>query len=543
MKNPLTAYREKFLSPEKGTSLLNAEGKVKSVVVYPNYYRVGMSNLGFHTVYGILNEQNNIVCERAFLPEHDAESYFERKGNYLLSLETLKPLRDFHIIFISASFENDYINILKILKYSGIKVLSRERDDNTPLIVAGGIAVSANPEPIADFVDIFLLGDAEVILKSLCEELRGASGGESKMYFFKALSAIKGAYTPSKEEVPEKRKKITLSRLTDMEYSSAYSRIITPYSEFSSMHLVEMSRGCGSACRFCLLGNYYGSPRIKSMDKVFEHIDYGIGMTNRVGLISCFIGKGSEIRQLRDGIKKRGVDVSFSSIRFEDLGSEFVEFISESGQQTITLAPECGNESLRYSAGKKISNEYIIDRIISVAGAGAKNIKLYFLVGFPGETFDDIKDISGLVKSIKNMAQKKTVNFRIFVSASSFVPKPFTPLQWAVMDDEKTLKEKLSYLKRFFSKMDGVSFNFDLPKFARIQGILSRGDRKTGEILNNVLKLGGDWKKAMRESEINPDYYVHRKRKKNEIFPWDFIDGGTSKEKLYDIYQKNYSDD
>ncbi len=539
MKKSFISNRDEILSSEKGAYALNPEGKVKCVVVYPNFYRVGMSNLGFQTVYGILNERKNIVCERAFLPEYDAWDKLGKKGNDLLSLESLRALRDFHIIFFSASFENDYINILKILEYSGIPLRREERDERAPLVAVGGIAVSSNPEPLSDFMDVFLLGDAESILPSFCKRIDGASGGEKKEYYLKAISKVRGAYLPSSEKNEDET--VSVSRLDDMNESSSYSRIITPLAEFSSMHLVEMSRGCASACRFCLLGNYYGSPRVKSLEKVFGHIDYGMRNTGRVGLVSCFTGKGERMSALREGIEKRKIEVSFSSIRFEDLNDDFIKFISESGQQTITLAPECGNELLRYSAGKKISDEEIVVRISSISANGVKNIKLYFMVGFPGETLGDVKDIALLVKKIKKASERKSAGLRIFVSVSSFVPKPFTPLQWSAMDNEKTLKTKLSSLRSAFSKMNGVIFNCDLPKYARIQGVFSRGDRKTGDILLNALKFDGDWKKAMRESEINADYYVHRERKADEAFPWDFIDAGVSKKKLRDIYMQNFS--
>ncbi|RMF95065.1 MAG: radical SAM protein [Candidatus Schekmanbacteria bacterium] len=540
MKNPLTIYRQRILSVEKGRYLLNPEGKVKSIVVYPNYYRVGSSNLGFQSVYGILNEKRNIICDRAFLPDNDLEEWFEKKGNYLHSLDTFKPIRDFQLIFFSISFENDYLNVLKIIKYSGLDLLSNQRDENTPLIIAGGIAVSANPEPIADFIDVFLLGDAEVLLNSFCEEIIDAAGGEGKEFFLKIFKKLKGAYIPNDSINMESERKVEVKRLQNMEESSSYSRIISPLTEFSSMHLVEMSRGCASSCRFCLLGNYYGKPRMKSIDKLFEHIDSRLLYTHKIGLISCFIGRGDYINNLSKGIKERKLSASFSSIRFEDLNDEFVKLIAESGQKTVTLAPECGDESLRNKAGKQIEDDVIIKGIISLAKAGIRSIKLYFMIGFPGETTDDLKAIYKLVKKINNEGERNNLNFQIFISASSFVPKAFTPLQWSAMEDERRLKEKISLLRNLFAKINNVRFNCDLPKFAKIQALLSRGDRKVGRILQNAFSYKGDWRRAMRESDVNADYYVYRTRKKDEIFPWDFIDTGTKKSDLYAVYEKYF---
>jgi len=528
--------REDLLSLEKGVLSLNPEGKIRAVIIYPNVYRVAMSNLGFQSVYGILNEIYNISCERAFLPEADEEARLLRTNSRLCSFESSTPLPEFDLIIFSVSFENDYLNVLKILSLSGIPLLSSERDDNAPLIIAGGIALSSNPEPLSMFIDLFLLGEAEPIISSAKEKLNGASGGEKKGAILAALSEIEGAYLPQLSARNDNRE-VKISRLTDMEISSTYSRIVTPESEFSSMHIVEVSRGCPAMCRFCLLGNFGGKLRFKSAEKLLSHIDKGLNSTSKVGLITSSMAEHREFSAIASEILKRKIEVSFSSIRFADLKDEFVNFLIKCGQKTVTLAPECGTDRMRQIAGKELDEDEMIEKICMLGKRGIKNIKLYFLVGLPGETEEDVGAIVSLVKKIRHNGAKHSISLNLSVSASSFVPKPFTPFQWAPMDDIKSLKEKLGFLTRSFGKLDGVGFSCDLPKFARIQGMLSRADRRAGSLLIDVLKLGGDWNRALRESEVNPDYYVMRERDENEKFPWDFISAGVSRSSLYMKYK------
>ena len=553
----ITTLLRKRLSEERGTVTKDWGGKTSIALIYPNYYQVGMSNLGFQVVYGILNDNPAIVSERAFLPDQEELSLYERADQALLSLESQTPLRAFDLLAFSLSFENDYPNILTILELSKIPLLSKERGEDDPFVVAGGIATLMNPEPLAPFIDCFLLGEGEMVLKDFFRtyghlHLRAMKRQEVLRVL---AEEVEGAYCPSlykvtyhedgsirsfKPSIPTIPSVVKAVRQIPFKGPVRRSKIITPSAEFSNTLLVELNRGCGYSCRFCAAGYVYRPPRLADEEEMIASFDGLFAENARIGLISPSVSDVPGIERLTGYILEQGGDFSVSSLRANSLTAGLIENLKRSSQKTLTLAPETGSERLRRVINKKLTNEQIIEAIVLVTRIGFFHLKLYFMIGVPTETREDIKAIIGLVKSIRhNLIResrgRKRIG-RIRLSISCFVPKPFTPFQWFPMDTVDALKEKQRLLKRTLVSEGGIGISVDVPKWAYVQTLLSMGDRRVGQMLLATHRNGGNWKQTFRSSEINPDFFVYRPKDLNETLPWDFIDHGIKKSFLQEEY-------
>jgi len=516
-----------------------------------------MSNLGFHVVYGILNDHPAIVSERAFLPEEEELSLYERRGCPLLSLESQTPLLSFDLLAFSLSFENDYPNILTILDLSKIPLLSKDRGEDHPLIVAGGVTTFMNPEPLANFIDCFLVGEGEVILKKffqtyldlpssavkreetlriLAEEVEGVYCPSLYRVTYKADGSI-SSFEPSIPTIPSRVKAV---RQMPFEGPLRRSRIITPSTEFSDTILVELNRGCGIGCRFCGAGYVYRPPRAIKEEEIFASIEETLAEGSRIGLITPSASDFPGIETLTSYILDKGGDFSVSSLRAGSLTQGLIENLKRSSQKTLTIAPETGSERLRRVINKKLTTEEILEAIILIARTGFFHIKLYFMIGLPTETREDIKDIVSLVKSIRHYLIKESKGRkrigRIRLSISCFVPKPFTAFQWFPLDTVDSLKEKQKLLKRGLSGQGGIGISFDVPKWAYIQSLLSMGDRRVGQMLLTTHRNKGDWRQTFRSSDLNPDFFVYRAKELNEKLPWDSIDHDIQKSFLQEEY-------
>lgn len=550
---------KELLEAEKGTVTKDFGGKVSVALVYPNTYHVGMSSLGFQTIYDLFNSFDDVVCERSFLPGKDDLKEFIRTNTALFSLESQRPLNEFHIIAFSISYENDYLNVLKLLELSNIPLKSDDRNSSYPLVIAGGIAMMSNPEPLSPYIDIFFLGEAEALIPKFIDSYRKAKR-EDKMGLLNDLSGIEGAYIPSLwdvsynsdgtvEDIKSQVKgsdEVKVVKLDDMDQSPCYSRILTPNTEFSDMFLVEISRGCRQWCKFCLIGNFMGNVRFRDMDKIISNIDSGLAMTKKIGLLGSSVTEHPDFDKLCLSLMNRDLEASISSIRFDSLKRPLVDLLAKGGQRTVTLAPESGSDTLRKLVGKPMKEDEIIDGVKAAIAKGILNLKLYFLIGLPGETRDDVKEIANLIKKIRHCviaeSRGKARLGRITVSINPFVPKPFTPFQWIEMEQVSSLKEKLKFIRDSIKGLSNVVLTFDLPKWSYVQALLARGDRRVGELLLKAHKFGGNWYKAFKALNINPDFYVYRRRGEKEIFPWDFIDNGITKERLVKSLNKGFED-
>ena len=547
---------QQWLADESGTIIRDWGGKIPIALVYPNRYFVGMSNLGLQTVYHRLNRFPNVVCERVFLPEPE-DMAAASLGVGPLSVETQRPLADFHIVAFSVAFENDYTNLVYLLQLSKLNLHSSRRHQHEPLVVAGGVATFLNPEPIAPFIDLFLLGEAENLLERFInawQELRqrDASRHEQLEHLTKRVA---GAYAPSMFRVENdvKGRLTSFEPLIDIpervrvrtaaieEEDPVSSLISTPHTEFASTILVEIGRGCGRGCRFCAAGFVYRPVRYQRGNEVVRMVLKGLPPESKIGLLSAAVSDHPDIDAICLQLRQAGARLSVSSLRADSITPSMLEALYESGLQTVAIAPEAGSERLRQAINKNLSEKQILDAATAVFSAGIANLRLYFMVGLPTETESDEAAIVQLVKRIKHQqlvigrGQKRLGT--ITVSVSSFVPKPFTPFQWAPFLDLSLLKKRIKKLKRALSGVANVRVHADVPRWAYIQALLSRGDRRLAPLLETVCNNGGNWPKAIKTVNVNPDFYVYRERDREELFPWDFIDHGVSKEYLWQEYQ------
>lgn len=539
MSRKLRELTEFLLLKEQGTIYKDPGGKLSFALVYPNTYHVGMSNLGFQGLYGLLNRMKDVVCERAFLPEDKDMDEYLRTGTELFAMESKRPLSRFDVIGFSVSFENDYPNILKILDLARIPRRSSERNARHPLIIMGGVCAFLNPEPVSDFFDICFIGEAEEMLPEFLDLYRTSS---SRSELFKASPGVEGLYVPGfyhvsydaegrisrREAEADTPGMIRRRYLKDISASEITTSIVTPETEFSEMFLIEAMRGCPWNCRFCAAGKIYNPPRKKELSVIKEEIRSALSKTKRIGLVGPSL---SDYPHAKDVLNIPGVDFSITSLRASGKSAELVGMIS--GHKSVSVAPEAGTERLRKAINKMISEKDILYTAELLFAGGIRNLRLYFMVGLPSETRKDIAGIIDLVTKVRSLSH--TGN--IILTVSTFVPKPFTPFQWHSMEPASEVKERLKIIKRGLLSLKGVKVFHDVPKYAYMQGMFSIGDRRLSRVLEEMLRFG-DWTKAAEAAGINKDFYIFRQKGFDEMLPWDFIDIGTAKERLWEEYRR-----
>ena len=540
---------KELLAVEKGNVRKDWAGKIRIALAYPNHYHVGMSNLGFHAVYGLLNHHQDVVCERVFLPQDSRATH-----GGLRSLESQRPLGDFDIIAFSISFENDYPNLLTLLTDGGIPRWSSERDTPHPLVIAGGVTAFLNPEPIAPFVDCFLVGEAEPILDAFLDVYRRHS---DKQALLEALAVhTPGMYVPSlydlaynadgtiaefrpRAGVPVKVQRVAMKDLSSWDTSSV---ILTPHTTFRDTYLVEAGRGCHHACRFCATGFIYRPPRFRPKDALQNCLENGTARANRIGMMAAAVLDVPYMEELCQKALDQGVEFSFSSLRADCLTPDILDILRRSNFKTVTIAPDAGSERMRRVVNKGLDEQDVLRAADLLVGAGIPNLKLYFMIGLPAETMSDVEAIVALCKQVKHQflkASRATKRIgQITVSLNSFIPKPSTPFQWVPLENVKILRAKIKHVKEGLRRVANVRVHSDVPRWAYIQALLSRGDRRTAQLLAAAHENNGNWAKTLKASIVNPDFYVYRERSFDEILPWDFIDHGINKAFLVEEYHK-----
>ena len=547
----------RLLSQEKGTIRKSWECKTSVALVYPNRYYLGMSNLGFQSIYQLLNSLPDTVCERSFLPEDDEQHELIRTQTPLFSLESFHPLRDFDIIAFSLSFENDYPAILTILKLAAIPFSSAERGSKYPLIIAGGVCAFFNPEPLSEFIDLFIIGEAEEVLPKLMENYHHHQPTTaSRDSLLTHLSRGEGIYVPRLYEVtynpsgtiktfqPKGKAPPTIHRkhTRQLDRFPTCSVITTPQTEFSNMFLMEITRGCAHRCNFCSMGCVYTPYRGRSLEQLKETATKGLNSGHKIGLIGATLSDYPHITTLCKFILENGGKFSATSMRIDLLDEALIKLMKQNGLQTITLAPETGSERLRNVTGKNLSDKQIFTTVELIAQHHFRHLKLYFLIGLPTEKPEDIDQLIELTKKIQHHTIKSQPRSRhpetIALSINPFIPKPSTPFQWHPFENITSLKEKLKKIRNSFKQDKHISVTWDLPKWSYLQCLLSRGDRRVGKILVAAHEQGGNFQKAYRQVDLNPDFYIYRQRALDEILPWDFIDHGVSKQTLAATYKK-----
>ncbi len=548
---------------------------VRVVLAYPDTYEIGMSNLGLMILYDILNRQPDILCERVYAPWLDMEAQLRRAGLPLYSLETRRPLTDFDIIGISLPYELNYTNALTILSLGGLSPLAAERRRDAPLVIAGGSG-AYNPEPMVPFFDLFVIGEGEEVLLELVRlyadwKRSGAPGRPSepgphpKADFLRQAARIGGIYVPSFYDaeydsdgrlkrtvpvVPEAPARVVKRVVRAL--PPPPTRLIVPY--IQAVHdraMLEIQRGCTQGCRFCQASTIYRPVRERTVDEVIRAADEMLLATGHeeISLVSLSSSDHSRIEEIVRALAQHcaplGVSISLPSLRADAFSVRLAEMVQTTRKTGLTFAPEAGSQRLRDAINKKVSEEDLLHTAEVAFGAGWNRIKLYFMVGQPTETDEDVLAIVELVRKVLAVGRRhRGGRAEVSVSVATFVPKPHTPFQWEALVDDETLRRRLEILKRGL-RVKGVQFAWHDPGTTLLEAALSRGDRRVADVVYRAWQLGarfdawGDaykpdaWEQAWREAGLSPDFYGRRPRAKGEALPWDHIDIGVRKEFLW----------
>lgn len=537
-----------LIGQEHGTVLKKWRGELSIGLVFPNSYYVGMSNLGLQTIYSQINQQEHFLCERFFISGTGSDKP--------LSLESRKPPGVFNIIAFSISFENDFLNVINFLDSAGLKIRSDERNQLDPLIVAGGAAVTINPEALADYLDLVFLGEGEHILTTFLERIEDSLTGRwHKRTVLEAVADIPGLYVPAAYSFtyhPDGRIKkrtaqagfqdrIVPARVKDLDLCPTHSTILTSRTEFANHYLIEMARGCSRRCKFCYGGWGYQPLRLRSQNSIVKQIEEGMVFFQSLkqkplfGLIAPSMTDLPFLDKLLDLILEKGGQFSLSSIPLEFLNEKTITKLSRAPVHSLTLAPEAGTERLRNIIGKKWDEEYFFSVLETLWAANIYKLRFYFMVGLPGEQTSDLREIVQFIRRI-NHFMRKTVNvtcrMSLHLSLNAFVPKPHTPFQWSAMENQKNLAAKMKYISRELQREPHVTVTHDVPKWARVQGLIARADRRIGPFLVALDKHRSSIQQALNRININPAFYLDRRRADDELLPWDHLTGPREKDIL-----------
>ena len=524
-----TEIRDK-LQRETGYIIHKGSGRTKFALVYPNVYHVGMSNLGMHIIYELLNKRTDTSCERVFLPESKTLAQIERTRTPIISMETQMPLFKFPLIGFAVSFEPDYFNVLKILELGKVKLKSEERGELDPIVIAGGPCSTFNPEPMSMFIDAFVIGEGEVILPKLLDTFYN-SKRLTRFEILKNLSDVEGVY------VPMFKQNVKRQWLKNLDNYPAHTVIVTDDTEFN-MYLIETARGCGRHCRFCMAGYCFRKPRNRSLEVLKSEVEAAKKFGKKIGLMGAAISDYPQINELCQIIQEKNLPMSVASFRADSVTKELVEALVESGLKTLTIAPEAGSVKMRAVINKGIEEEHVFKAVELGMQAGVKNFRLYFMIGLPFEEIEDVEAIVDLANRLKNFMESKSNSGKLTLSVNPFIPKPFTPFQWSPMADKKYIDEALKIIRSGL-KRKNIEVIAESPRESFVQAVLARGDRRLGEVLLNAHNEGGikSFRKVMKDLKIDSDSYLYRQRDIDEVFAWDFIDMGFSKDYLYKEYQ------
>ena len=545
---------QELYKDEDSRVTVNPHAGQKVAIVYPNTYFVGMSNLGLHIIYEEINLRNDSVCERIFLPEKKELEAYDKTKTPLMSVETQRPMHQFDVVAFDVTFEMDYFHIPLMLRHGRVPIMGKDRTEFDPIVIAGGPCATFNPEPFADFIDAFIIGEGEGIVSRVLDIIRdGKMEGLDRHAILRQLANISGVYVPSlyvpiynedgafkgydiAEGVPK-----TIKRHFEMLTSGGETVVATNYTEFGAMYIIEVARGCGRHCRFCMAGYCFRVPRVRPLDILKEGVERAEKLGKKVGLMGAAISDYPEVDELVNYIRSKDMRYSCASLRADSLTQAVVDGLADSGQKTITIAPETGSERLRRVINKGISEEHLQNAATLSAKSGIQHMRLYIMIGLPTETDEDIEAIVGLAERTQAHMAEVGCKGRLTLSINPFIPKPFTPFQWMAMDNQKTVEKKLQYIKKALQKNRRIEVLVESPKEAYIQGVLARGDRRLGAVIAACAADRGSksFKSEMKAAGLDMDDMNYRERSFDEFLPWSHLDMGMQEGYLEMEWQRS----
>lgn len=556
--------------------------KMRFAFCFPDDYEIGMSHLGMKILYHVLNKRDDVYCERAFAPWIDMEQIMREKNLPLYALETYTPLSEFDMVGFTLQYEMSFTNILNMLDLGRIPLLCKDRTEGMPFVIAGG-PCACNPEPLADFIDFFVIGEGEeVILEIVDEYISWKDAGENRTEFLKRVASIEGVYVPSFydvfyyddgtvmdvipkiQDVPDDIKRRLIKDLDSVDFPDD---IIVPY--IGTVHdriMLEIFRGCVRGCRFCQAGFIYRPVRERSHEKLYEIAKASAQNTgyDEISMVSLSTSDYSALPELCNNLieftEEEKISLSLPSLRVDNFSLGLMDKVSKVRKSGLTFAPEAGTQRLRDVINKGITNEDLVSSVKLAVSGGWNQVKLYFMLGLPTETMEDVEGISklsiNLIEACRDISKEHGKALNITLSTSCFIPKPFTPFQWEPMEEMDSLMQKQYHLKDLIKKRTrNIKYNYHDAKISLIEAVLARGDRRLGKVIYTAWSKGckfdgwdeffsfDKWMEAFSECGLDPKFYANRKREYAEVLPWDHIDMGISKEFLIKENQKAYEGD
>ncbi len=548
------------------------DAKLRFAFCFPDTYEVGMSHLGMKILYAAINAQSDMLCERVFMPWVDMKALMEDEQVPLFSLENRRPIGAFDVIGFTLQYEMNYTNILAMLQLGGVPLLREERAEDAPIVVAGG-PCAFNPEPLADFIDAFMVGDGEEQIIELNRVImEGRSEGASRMTILKRLAGVRGVYVPAlydvaynedgtiasmKPNCAEAPEKVLKAIITDLDAAYYPKEIPVPYTEIiHDRIMLEIMRGCTRGCRFCQAGMLYRPVRERSLERLVElaeSLEHSTGY-DEISLSSLSSGDytclAELVRELIRRLNEKRVSISLPSLRLDSILKDALTETQKERKTSLTFAPEAGTQRLRDVINKGVTEEDLIEKVRDAFEGGWSSVKLYFMMGLPTETYEDLDGIADLADKVVKQyfavpKAQRAKGLRVTCSASVFVPKPFTPFQWEPQDTQEVVKAKQQHMRDKFKAIKGANFNYHESDLSYLEACFARGDRKMGKVLLRAFEKGcmldgwsehfkyDAWREAFQETGIDPAFYAFRRREKDEIMPWDHIDCGVTKEFLW----------
>ena len=545
------------LSKETGYTLKPQGARLRIALAFPNTYWVGMSNLGFQTVYRLFNDQPDVVCERVFLPPKQELAELVASRTPLVTLESQSLVSEFDAIAFSVSFEWDYVNVLTLLRLAGVPAYAAERFERHPLIVIGGAVTFVNPEPLALFADVIAAGEGEMLVPAIG---RAFSEASDRRNLLRLLARERGFYIPSFYE-PQYASDGTLAGMRTSPDDGAQlpvrkaalktteavdppaTGIFTPDTEFGSRFLVEVVRGCANLCRFCWAGYNYLPVRAFPAARILQLAEAARSHAKRVGLVSIALCDHPDIEHILARLHEMGYGISPASLRLDDITEPIVRILRASGERTITIAPETGSDRLRRVINKTVTNDEILDRADLIFSSGLENLKLYYMIGLPTETDDDLVAIRDLTLQLRERmlkyARPKGAIGRIIGSVNPLIPKPGTAYQWLPMENDANVDRKIKRLRGLMAGIDNVYFNIKSERHSYYQALLSLGDRRVAPTIVAAERNGQNWRAAVAETGLDADFFIFRDRTHDAVLPWDIIDGGMKASFFHSEFDKS----